>query len=44
MTINYKDLEKRKIEEIEHSKKRRSILQGFERQVNSIEDENLNLE
>jgi len=33
MTINYKNLEKRKIEEIEHSKKRRSILQGFERQI-----------
>lgn len=44
MTLDYKNLEKRKIEEIEHSKKRRSILQGFERQVDSNEDESLNLE
>ena len=35
MTLDYKNLEKRKIEEIEHSKKRRSILQGFEREVDS---------
>ena len=31
MSIDYSKLEKRKIEEIEHSKKRRKILQGFER-------------
>ena len=44
MSIDYSKLEKRKVEEIEHSKKRRTILQGFERQVDSNEDENLNLE
>lgn len=44
MSIDYKSLEKRKIEEIEHSKKRRSILQGFERQVDSNESEKVNLE
>jgi ubiquinone/menaquinone biosynthesis C-methylase UbiE len=33
MSIDYSKLEKRKVEEIEHSKKRRTILQGFERQI-----------
>lgn len=42
MSIDYKSLEKRKIEEIEHSKKRRSILQGFERQADSSDSENFN--
>ena len=41
MTLDYKNLEKRKIEEIEHSAKRRSILQGFEREVDGNEDKNL---
>ncbi len=44
MTLDYENLEKRKIEEIEHSKKRRSILQGFERQTDSNEDENIDIE
>lgn len=35
MSLDLKNLEKRKLEEIEHSKKRRSILQGFERETDS---------
>ena len=38
MSIDYKNLEKRKLEEIEHSKKRRSILQGFERNAETAEN------
>lgn len=44
MSIDYKNLEKRKLEEIEHSKKRRTILQGFERQFDNNEDKNINLD
>jgi ubiquinone/menaquinone biosynthesis C-methylase UbiE len=44
MSIDYSKLEKRKVEEIKHSKKRRTILQGFERQIAYSEIEDLSIE
>ena len=37
--LNFNNLEERKLKEIEHSRKRRSILQGFERHSDTIESE-----